>query len=56
VEPREEEEEEEEENISHSSYTMDGGGFPGIKRPESESGHSPPCTAEVKKAWNLKAK
>jgi hypothetical protein len=26
--------------------------FPGVKRPAREADHSPPCSAEVKNAWN----
>jgi hypothetical protein len=35
-----------------TSYKMGtGGSFPGVKRPESESDHSPPTSAEIKKKW-----
>jgi hypothetical protein len=36
-----------------ASYPMDTGiTYPGVKRLEREADHSPPSSAEVKKAWN----
>jgi hypothetical protein len=36
-----------------ASYTMGPrGSFPGVKQPEREADHSPPCSAEIENAWS----